>query len=65
MALFEEVCHREWVGFEISEAQAKPGGSVSLVLPTNPVVDLSATSPVPRLPACCHVYFHDDNGLVL
>jgi hypothetical protein len=35
------------------------------LLPADPDRELSATSPVPYLPACHHVSCHDDNGLNL
>ena len=47
------------VGFGVSEAQARSSGSLS-VLPADPDVELSATSPAPHLPAC-----HHNNGLNL
>ena len=51
--------------FEVSEAQARPSVSLSL-LPTHPDVDLSVASPAPWLPpACLHASCHDDNGLSL
>jgi len=62
VALLEEVCHRG-VGFEISEAQAKPRGS--FLLPADLDVKLSAISLAPCLPAGCHVPHHGENGLDL
>ena len=52
------------VGFEVSEAQARP--SVSLcMLPADQVIELSATSAVPSLPVDCHASHCDDNELSL
>ena len=52
------------VDFEVSDAQTSP---VSLSLPSslsdNLSVDLSASSPVPYLPVCCHASRHNNNGL--
>jgi hypothetical protein len=50
------------VGFGVSNAQAR--SSVTLfLLPANPDVELSATSPASCLPACHHASCYDDNGL--
>jgi hypothetical protein len=35
------------------------------LLPTDPDVELSATSPAPCSPACCYASCHDSNGLNL
>ena len=51
------------VGFEISDVHAKP--SVSLFLLPAAEVELSATSPTPRLPVCHLVSHHENNGLSL
>ena len=51
------------VDFEVSKAQARPSGSLSL--PVDPGVELSAPSPAPCLPAGHHASHHDDNGLNL
>jgi hypothetical protein len=53
------------LGFEISEAQARPHGSLSLLLTANPDVELSATLTIPCLPVCHHAFCHDDDGLDL
>ena len=50
VALFEVVSLR--VGFEVSEAQARPNGSLFFLLPMDPGVELSAPSPAPCLTAC-------------
>jgi hypothetical protein len=52
------------VGFGVSNAQARPSVSVFL-LPVDPDVELSATSPAPCLPACQHVSCLADIGLKL
>ena len=52
MALLKEVCHLG-VGFEISEAQARPKSSLSL-LPVNPDLEVLATSPASCLPVYRH-----------
>ena len=39
------------VGFEVSEAQARPSAHFLFLLPTDPDVELSAPSPAPCLPA--------------
>jgi hypothetical protein len=52
------------VDFEVSKAQARPSVSLFL-LPTDPDVELSATSPTSCVPACHHVSHHNDNGLNL
>ena len=63
MALLKEVCH--WgVGFRVSKVQVYPSVSLFL-LPMNSDVELSAISPAPCLPVCCHDSCHDDNGLTL
>jgi hypothetical protein len=41
------------------------GVSNALSLPADLAIEPSATSPVPRLPACRHASRHDDNGLNL
>jgi hypothetical protein len=55
-----------WVDFEISKAQAQtqPSGCLFL-LPADPDVELSGTSPAPCLPACFLASHHADNGLNL
>jgi hypothetical protein len=47
------------VGFEVSNAQHRPSGSLSLLLPTNPDVELSAPSPTQSLPVCCRASLHN------
>ena len=61
MAVLEEVCH--W-GRALRFQMPKPG-PVSLSLPANLNVELSAASAAPCLPACPHAYHHGDNGLNL
>ena len=48
-------------GFEVSDAQAKSSVAVLFLLPEDPDVELSATSPAPCLP----IYYHDDDPLNL
>ena len=50
------------VGFEVSEAQATPGGLLSLPVAKYRIL---SSSPSPYLPACGHASHHDDNGLNL
>ena len=53
-------------GFEVPYAQAALSVEDSpLLLPVDQDVELSAPSPVPCLPACCHASRHNDNGLNL
>ena len=60
LALVEEVSMG--VGFEVSEAQARPRGSpVFLLLPLNQDVELSVP-PAPHLPAHHHASCHGNNG---
>ena len=62
VALSEEVCHCELV-FR-SHAQAMPSVAHSFsFLPADE--ELSAPSPAPCLPVCCHASHYDDNGLNL
>jgi hypothetical protein len=64
VALLEEVCHRG-VGFEVSNTQAIPSMTHSLLLlPVEQDVELLAPS-APYLTAPCHASCHDDNGLNL
>ena len=66
MASFEDGAAGEGIGFEVSEAQAKPSDTLALLEPSDPEVELSATLQ-------CHVCLrtavlssrHDDNGLNL
>jgi hypothetical protein len=61
----KEVCHCTWV---LVFQMLKPGPSLSdslFLLPVDPDVVLSATSPALCLPVCHHVSNHDDNGLNL
>jgi hypothetical protein len=53
------------LGFKVSEAQARPSGLVSSLLPVDQDVELSTPSPAPCLSACLHTSCHDDNGLNL
>ena len=43
------------VSFDSSDSKARPSVPIFLM----------ATSPAPCLPACCHISYHDDNGLNL
>jgi hypothetical protein len=47
-------------GLEVSEAQARSSG-ILFLLPTDPDVELSATSRAPSLPACHHTSHYDDD----
>lgn len=50
------------VGFEVSEAQARPSGSLSLfLLPVDLDIEFSASSPAPCLHSG-HPAHHADNG---
>ena len=52
--------------FEVLYAQAMLSVVHSLVLlPVDQDVELSAPSPAPCLPECCHIYHHNGNGLNL
>jgi hypothetical protein len=51
------------VGFEATYAQAVPTVAYSLLLPMEQIVELSARSLAPCMPACHHVSCHDDNGV--
>ena len=65
-ALLEEECHcGVGVGFEIYHAQTMPSEAHLSLLPIDQDVELSAPSPAPCLPGCCHASHHDDNGLNL
>jgi hypothetical protein len=49
-------------GVEVLEIQARPSGSISLfLLPLNPDLELSATSPAPCLVACFQASWHNIN----
>lgn len=61
VALLEEVCHWKWA-LRFSKAQARANGFLFL-LPSDR--ELSATSPAPCLPVCCHASHHDDNEITL
>lgn len=65
VALLEEVYHWGWVGFEVSDSQARPNGSLLFLLPTNLDVELSAPFLAPCLSVCCHASQHDNNELNL
>lgn len=67
VALLEEACHwgKGGKGSDVSDAQAMPSVScLSFLLPADQDVGLSAPSPEPCGPACCHAP-HNDNGLSL
>jgi hypothetical protein len=49
-------------GFEVSEAQARPGVTFFQLL-ADLDAKLSDTSPAPCLPECCHASCHNTNGL--
>ena len=49
---------------EALKAYAKPRVSL-FFLPIDQVGELSALSPAPCLPSCCHASHHDDNRLNL
>jgi hypothetical protein len=51
--------------FEVSDAQTIPSVAFTFFYLGNLVVELSATSPAPRLPACHHASRYDDNELNL
>ena len=53
------------VGFKVSDAQARPVAHSLILLPADPDVDLSATSPASHLSAHCLASCHGDNGLNL
>ena len=44
--------------------KARASGSLSLFLPVDSDVELSATSPAPYLSSCHHDSWQDDNGLI-
>jgi hypothetical protein len=53
VALLEEVCLSQWVGVEVSDAQARP--SVTLFfLSAYPDAELSATCYLSSMPTCSH-----------
>ena len=54
IALLEQVCHCKGVS-EVSCAQAIPCDTVHFLLLEDQDVDVSAPSPTPCLPTCCHV----------
>ena len=53
------------MGFDVSEAQVRPSVHCLFLMPANPDVEPSATSPAPCLNVCCHASHDDDNGLKL
>jgi hypothetical protein len=53
------------MGFEISEDQARPSGSLSFLWPTDLGLEFSSTSLAPHMCACYHAPYHDDSGLNL
>ena len=53
------------MGFEVIHAQATPTMTHKLLLlPAHQDVELSASSPAPYLPGCCHASHYDDKGLI-
>lgn len=64
--LLEEMCHwgDEWV---LRALKLKPGPVAHLpfLLPDDPDVELSSTSPALCLPVGHHAFCHDENGLNL
>lgn len=51
---------------KVSDAQANPSvAHILLLLPADPGVELSASSPASCLPVHCHASHQDDNGLTL
>jgi len=52
------------VGFEVSEAQARPCLTLFL-LPPDPDVELSSNCPAPCLPSYCLASHYDETGLNL
>jgi hypothetical protein len=58
VALLEEVSDRGKT--ELSKAQARPRGSLSL-LPADSDIDITAASARPHLPVYCHDACHDGN----
>jgi hypothetical protein len=66
VTLLKDVCHC-WGGLQgVTYVQAILSVVHSLsLLPSDQNVELSAPSPAPCLPGCCHASHHDDNGLNL
>ena len=52
-------------GFEVSDAQARIKWLSFFLLPANPDVELSGSSPAPCLPGHYHASHHDGDGLNL
>ena len=52
------------MGFGVSNAYARTSVFL-LLMPADPDVELSTTSPAPCLPVCCHASHCADNGLNL
>jgi hypothetical protein len=64
VALLEKACHCRERGCEVLSAQAMSSVEcILLLLPADQDVELSAPSPAPSLPTCCHASHDDDNGL--
>ena len=53
------------VGFEVSDAQARPSVPLFFLSTADWDVELSAISSAPCLSVCHHASCHDDNGLNL
>ena len=60
VAFLEDVCHSS-VDFGVSKTQPVPVSLSLFLLSADPDVELSATSPVPCLPACPHASHHGLN----
>ena len=59
--LLEKACHCRERGCEVLYAQAMSSVEcILLLLPADQDVELSAPSPAPSLPTCCHASCHDD-----
>lgn len=51
------------VGFKVSDAQARPNVTLSLLFPASTDTELLANSPALCLPVCHHASWTDKNGL--
>ena len=49
-------------GFEVSKSQARPSGSLSLLLPADSDIEFSTTTTALCLPAYHHVFHNGDNN---